>query len=66
MAEKGVHVSRDSSPSTHADLVHGVTYFLDLKVYLYVDTTIKKQGSSWKPAACLHLRMNLRCFHLFL
>ena len=64
--EKDAHVSRDSSPSSHVDLVLGETDFLDLKVYLYVATTTKNQGLSWKPAACLHPRMNLRCFHLFL
>ena len=51
--EKDVHVSRDSGPSSHMDLVYGETDFLDLKVYLFVATTTKKQGSLWKPAACL-------------
>ena len=51
--EKDVHMSWDSGPTSHVDLVYGETDFLDLKFYLFVATTTKKQGPIWKPAACL-------------
>merc|ERR1712090_15450 len=37
---------RDSSPSTHVNLGHGVTDFLDLEDYLFVADHFKKQGLS--------------------
>ena len=40
-----IDISRDSSPSSHVDLVYRKTDFLDLKFYLFVTTTTKKQGS---------------------
>ena len=43
-AERGAHAFRDSSPSTHVNLGHGVTDFLDLEFHLFVADHFKKLG----------------------
>ena len=40
-----IHVSWDSCPTHHVDLICEEFNFLDMKFYLYVATTTRKQGS---------------------